>query len=287
MAAFKRGLSAEFVRALMSIAESEQSWWRDVLEDTDLIIAVRNQYLNVYWQGQSIFKIDYHGQRVIARAHPKYLLNPDLSKLVSLDPEAGTFERLPENAILKHYKGSASLNNMKKAAALFSGAEKRGVHSIAIGNPNVIDVEVEINAEKIKMERMLPRIDIAAFAQMGGAVELVFWEAKLFTNKEIRSKGNVPRVVDQIEEYRTVVNKYREDILAAYLVVASNMVSIAEMSRGKRTVGQAICAVASGKATINEVTNCKVPFQNTQVEDCPRYLFVVIVEELVNSHSSF
>ena len=29
MAAFKRGLSAEFVRALMSIAESEQSWWRD------------------------------------------------------------------------------------------------------------------------------------------------------------------------------------------------------------------------------------------------------------------
>ncbi len=51
MAAFMRGLSPEFVRALEALAKSKQSWWRDVLEDKGLIIAVRNQYLNVYWQG--------------------------------------------------------------------------------------------------------------------------------------------------------------------------------------------------------------------------------------------
>ncbi len=172
-------------------------------------------------------------------------MNPDLSKLVPLDP-GGTFEPLPENAIMKHYKGSASLNNMKPAAALFSGDEKRGVHAIAIGNANVIDVEVAINAKELGTKRDTPRIDLAAFTQKNHSVELVFWEAKLFTNKEIRSKANVPRVVDQIEEYRTVVKEYREVILEGYRTVASNMVSIAEMSGGKRTVGAAIQAVESG-----------------------------------------
>jgi len=227
---------------------SKQSWWRDVLEDTGLIIAVRNQSLNVYWQGQSLFRIDYKRQGIIAQTHPKYLLNPDLSKLVSLDSEGGTFEPLPENAILKHYKDSATLNNMKKAAALFAGDEKRGVHTIVVGNANVLDVEVAINAKGIGMERVLPRLDIAALAKKSDAVEveLVFWEAKLFANGEIRARGNVPLVVDQIEEYRRVVKERRPDILEAYPIVAANMVSIAGMSHGKRTVGPAIHAVARG-----------------------------------------
>ena len=162
-----------------------------------------------------------------------------------LDP-GGTFEPLPENAIMKHYKGSASLNNMKPAAALFSGDEKRGVHAIAIGNANVIDVEVAINAKELGTKRDTPRIDLAAFTQQNYSVRTCFLGSETFYKQRDSIEGHVPRVVDQIEEHRTVVKEYREVILEGYRTVASNMVSIAEMSGGKRTVGAAIQAVESG-----------------------------------------
>lgn len=53
---FRRGLSDEFVAALADLA-AEGGWWADVLADTQLVIAVRDERLNVYWHGQSLFDV--------------------------------------------------------------------------------------------------------------------------------------------------------------------------------------------------------------------------------------
>jgi hypothetical protein len=52
---FNRGIRNEAFMAALAELAAQESWWRDVLHDRGLIIAVRNEYLNIYWQGQSIF----------------------------------------------------------------------------------------------------------------------------------------------------------------------------------------------------------------------------------------
>ena len=73
----------------------------------------------------------------------------------------------------------------------------------------------------------------------------MFWEAKLFINPEVRAKDTAsPKVVGQIEEYKTVLKARQTEVLSSYRRVAKNLVAIAEMSGGKRKVGPAIRAVA-------------------------------------------
>jgi hypothetical protein len=242
---FIRGLSDDFIEALRDLA-SKDSWWTDVLRDTTLIIAARDEYINVYWQGQSIFKIGYAGKRLTVNTHPKYLLDPELKEYVGLNVDQAVFDGIPDHALIRRYEGARTLIKIKSAAGLFSGNEKKGVHVIACENNNVVDVEVAIGAAGIKLERKVPRIDIAALEQRLDGIELVFWEAKLFTNKEIRSRKAAVPVVEQIREYRTVLAKSRDEILSSYQRVASNIVAIAAMSTGVRFAGPTIQAVARG-----------------------------------------
>ena len=86
---FKRGLSDEFIAALAELAQ-KPGWWQDVLADASLIIGIRDECLDVYWNGQSLFNADFQGGRVNVNTHVKYLLDPDRSDRVALN-EDGTF----------------------------------------------------------------------------------------------------------------------------------------------------------------------------------------------------
>jgi hypothetical protein len=60
MAKFERYLSKEMVEAMGKLSQSSRgatNWWQDVLASKDLHLGVRAGYLNVYAQGQSVFKI--------------------------------------------------------------------------------------------------------------------------------------------------------------------------------------------------------------------------------------
>ncbi len=192
MTEFKKGLSQEFIDALGVLAKTN-CWWRDVLLDPTLLIGIRNEALDVYWHGQALFYATYNG-RVRVNTHVKYLLDPDRSDRVPLN-EDGSVTLLTE-PMIKDYVGRETLEKMKRAADLFAGDEKRGVHAIALVNKDVIDVEIQLDArglldEKgLPLKRKEPRIDIAALEMTGNGFELVFWEAKLFANKELRAEGD-------------------------------------------------------------------------------------------------
>lgn len=81
---FRRGIRGDDFRKALETLAQQDGWWKDVLADPTLIIGIRDEYLNVYWQGQSIFKVSFKGGKVTASTHEKYLLNPDLKDQISL-----------------------------------------------------------------------------------------------------------------------------------------------------------------------------------------------------------
>lgn len=58
---FNRGLDDDFVGQLRTLAK-ESGWFAEVLADEGLILGIRNNYLNVYWHGQSLFEIKRPGK---------------------------------------------------------------------------------------------------------------------------------------------------------------------------------------------------------------------------------
>jgi len=244
---FKRGLDDGFMKELESLAKG--GWFADVLADPDLILGIRDNYMNVYWRGQSLFLIRPNGN---VSTHPKYLLDPALKRAVNFN--GMTFDVQGHKALTGEYDGKTTLEQMKKIANTYAGDEKRGVHVIIRSNKDVIDTEVTFNSEEDEDdERPTQRIDLAAFEDEGGKILLRFWEAKLYTNGELRAQGDEePPVVGQVRGYRTLVQEHRGEIVDSYRKVAKNFIEIASWSPPQRKVGTLFASVASGDFAIDE-----------------------------------
>jgi hypothetical protein len=248
MGDFDRGVSPRFIAALRKLSERE-GWWRDVLLDKSVIIAVRKECLHVYWQGQKIFDIMMKGGTIVAKTHPKYLIDPDLKKSVAFNGRRFSVGLLRTNALIHTYEPGKTLNKLKRAANVFANDEKRGVHNIVTGNNHVVDVEITMPAGDVPDVGKLPRADIAAFERDQRDVRFVVWEAKTFYNKELRARGK-DNVVSQINKYKSIVAALSPNIIKSYKIVAQNLVAIADMSLGHRKVSDLVQAVASGDANL-------------------------------------
>ena len=248
---FERALEPSFVDALRHEA-ARNGWWRDVLDDPQLVVATRGTMLNVYWQGQALFTVTYpRKDALLVTTHEKYLLDPALNKSVALGAD-GCFDTtaLLKHALLERYEGPATLAKLKTASALFAGGEKEGCHEIAVRNPNVIDVEIAFSRENVPDDdllRKIPRIDLAAVEPDGPDARLVFWEAKTYDNKELRTSKEEPaRVCHQVAEYRTVVRQHRALLEASYARVAANLIAFEEMG-WKRKLSPLLKAIGAGE----------------------------------------
>ncbi|WP_234050718.1 MULTISPECIES: hypothetical protein [unclassified Xanthobacter] len=245
MAEFWHGITDQGMEALAELA-AQPGWWQDVLRDPSLVIGVRNQYLNVYWNGQSIFKVKIgKNGRISVSTHPKYILNPDLKAQISLDGATGAFQFDPDVLLTRKYVPGVSLEKLKRAAKRYAGKEKQGVQQIAEANPNLIDVEIAFR-EKIDSSRV-PRIDFATFEDGGSGIELAFWEAKRFGNSDL-SDDESSGVIAQIRGYETFLNDQRGVVVKSYQVVANNLARISTMSGGTRRLSPLIQRVADGEA---------------------------------------
>jgi hypothetical protein len=113
------------------------------------------------------------------------------------------------------YLGRASLNEWASQAKVYSTLEKQGVAAIAGRNAHVIDVEMALPSSKT-----IERMDLVALEKEGKGIKIVFYEAKLFVNPDLRADNLKPRVLKQLQRYEDwinsdnradeVVNAYRE-----------------------------------------------------------------------------
>jgi len=76
-----------------------------------------------------------------------------------------------------------------------------------------------------------PRIDLASLDPVGSAgARLAFWEAKHFTNGELRAaKNQIPRVCYQVDGYKTYLAAHQNEVETSYRRVIENLVRIDSM----------------------------------------------------------
>jgi hypothetical protein len=253
----KRGLSDSQIAGLKALADSPaDNWWKEVLESKDLLLAVRNGYLNAYVKGQSVFKIAFEksngaGSQPRLAIHYKYLVKPDLEKkdpYVSFDGKA--FDLNPAAIVNTEYESKLTLPQLIKTAARFAGLEKSGVHKIARKEPKVVDLEIAVTKAGENGDLSAPRMDIAILipGKSGGA-ELVFCEAKCADNPELwnlekASKGeknlpSLPRstaVIAQIRKYEQFIQgkENRQSLIDGYVSVCRNLVELSGQSSARQ-----------------------------------------------------
>ena len=269
----KRGLSSPQVAGLNGLAESPvDNWWKEVLESKDLLLAVRNGYLNAYVKGQSVFKIAFgkggsDGSQPRLAIHYKYLVKPELEKkdpYVSFDGKA--FDLKPADIVNTDYKSKLTLPQLIKTAARFAGPEKSGVHKIARKEPKVVDLEIAFTKAGENGDLSAPRMDIAVLVpgESGGA-ELVFCEAKCADNPELWGLEKLPKgaksvplperltaVIAQVRKYEQFIQarEARDSLIEGYVRVCRNLVEISSQSP-VRPVDDLVRQVAEGKVELS------------------------------------
>jgi hypothetical protein len=272
-----RGLSQSFLAALEGLVEEPQGqWWRDVLAHPDLFIAVREESLNVYHRGASLFRVDFRHGAPVPVTHVKYLLRQQ-QRLVELTG-GDAFAIDPAQAIWTRYAGPRTLAEMIQAARSLVGPEKEGLHALLKASPNVIDVEVAITGEErpeelepegdghndetagteelevgasvggtpkpqpIKPKPRLDRIDVATLEDRGHPkkVWLVFHEVKTFANPELRADPKRrPEILNQMARYASSVSGNSGKLAYVYRSVCQALVRLDALKRKVRSTNPA------------------------------------------------
>lgn len=216
MSAFKRGITnQEFISEL-----NKNKFWLQMVKDEDLFIAIRNEYLNVYYYGQSICKVTFVKKQIKWMTHKKYL---------GIDGSGYTDTGVYLDKI----------EELKKIAKKHGGREKEQVKKNILEDKKraILDVEITFGKEDGSGKRSIDYLEIekesngkrsidllAIEKDRSGKIKLVFYEAKLFDNPEIKSI-NDPKVYNQIEKYEIVLNdiNHKAEILNSYRLVYENI----------------------------------------------------------------
>jgi hypothetical protein len=221
-------------------------WWKDVLEyrfsaggsKRPLLVAVRNRYLNIYAEGQSVLKVEFDTRRADAfrlrcKIHRKYVCGEDAGEgyLVFDGERITTSDGLQ---LVATYRGEETLGSWIKAARGYASDEKKGVAIIAENHPEVIDVEMALPANiPIEPDGSVAanRMDIVALERIHDFARIVFYEAKLFSNQELRNNDLKPRVLHQLRSYRDYVSApgRRDEVIAAYRDACALLVEVGKM----------------------------------------------------------
>ena len=226
--AFNRGISEDFVNALN--AEYEKGgWWRNLVKDKETFVAIRENEVHVYYRGCRLLDLRYVNDGLHGEVDYKYLLRPikdsnkRIVKVIDGRPNLEVFGTLP------HIENLLDLEALKDAVKPYSGAEKSGVHDIIHSRHNrgkVLDVEVAFGNNESK------RVDFAALYKMDGTIEVRFYEAKHFSNPALtKSERGRLKVLNQVDSYSRLLNKYRSNVEESYRGVCSNLSNLSGISQ--------------------------------------------------------
>jgi hypothetical protein len=191
-------------------------WWTVLREDNELYIEIRkDNYINVYYYGGSVAKVDY-ASGFVAETHQKYLgddkprgktkKGTDIFKYDQID-----LANLNETNIadIKNHIKSDYLRHINDE----NPAEKWIQGKMIKGNSNYIDSEFQFNQDP---EIGKLRIDlIELFGGVLSFVELKGISDSRLRNDSIRNP-NTPEIIEQMRKYHLFINKYEMELLDYY-----------------------------------------------------------------------
>lgn len=215
----------------MELLGSRPEWWKEILSfryrygegrEQPLYLAIRNGYLNAYVEGQSILKIAFdetvRPARLSGEVHHKYV-HEGAEGQVYLKFDGDHYFDKSGEAVLD--SAGTTLASRVERARKHTGAEKRGVAVIVGRHPQVIDVEMGLPANDSAspdVRPTAPRMDIVALEEDGAGARIVFYEAKLFRNSDLRADNLRPRVLMQLQRYVDWMDSpgRAEEVVSAY-----------------------------------------------------------------------
>lgn len=187
--------------------------------------------MNAYIEGQSILRVQFAGPNLRAEVHHKYIKdNAEGQKYEVFDGTAVDGITYTGKVMLSQWVERARKYARPKAGSP-AISEKQGVAIIANRNPHVIDVEMALPG------RVADRIDIVALERSGSAINIVFYEAKLFNNGALRARNFQPKVVEQLNRYEKwlMEDNQEEKITRAYRETCRLLIEL-RMMQGAATV---------------------------------------------------
>lgn len=215
------------------------NWWKDLLShwcpsgvpsgEQGLRLAVRNGYLNLYRSGQSIARISRaHDGRPFAKLHHKYV--DDAATGQSYVRLIGSEFKASGDSAARSYIGRDMLREWINRSRNHHGGEKIGVDLLVGCNPEVIDLEMGLPANKERKSAL--RMDLVALERRGDAILIVFWEAKRIDDPRLRARGR-PEILTQIEGYRDYMADQlrRRRVIEAYRDACGIMCELHDIAR--------------------------------------------------------
>lgn len=205
-------LAPQFIEALNSLYNSEESWWRKIADDNDVFILIRKNEIRVQASGGLLLQVKQdEKKKLICKMHEEYLsLRSEIDPYVILNESSTDQIQRVEGlkGFVKYY------DKIKRRISIFTGEEKQAVQYLANKIPSILDIEIGFEGElkENAVKKSVPRIDMAAITDKG---TLVFFEVKLFSNSEIHSK-ETPKVVSQLNKYKGWLAENGEDIKKGY-----------------------------------------------------------------------
>ncbi|NZD54152.1 hypothetical protein [Rhizobium leguminosarum] len=214
---FVRSISGDQMQLLKDAANAPGgAWVHDALGDPELFFALRDERVDVYYRGRAIYSIDFSGGKVTPRTHVKYLVLDDRDPYIKM--QNGSFD-YKHPYLQGDYQVSVSLRQMKAAARTFSGVESMGVYAAIKDDPFVIDVEVAFNRstevtehDDLEVGRKQDRVDVVRLRRAGDGFDLVFWEAKHFSNSELFND----KILSQLAAYERQLQSRKDQLLVAF-----------------------------------------------------------------------
>lgn len=199
-----------------------QNCLREDIENGSVFPAVRRDRMDFYHRGGNLFS--FNGK--IFRTHQKY------ASVLAYSNDYVTEEKLRCLSSIKSFAEPEYYKRIKENCKAYSKDEAGSVSrlcerfscakEIVKGDIVVLDIEVSFEnkdderPDTDRKPRRQDRIDVLLYNTE--AKKLRFYEAKLFSNKDIRAKGGkAPAAVDQLKRYRSQQAKeHHNNILTQY-----------------------------------------------------------------------
>jgi len=274
--------------ALDKLVGQNPLWWKNLLEKFKpageelstygLRLAVRENYLNFYHNGQAIAKVGFNrDKQLYSEQHIKYVFEGATTQnKTRITDDDSTIINPEDPSQTVHYLGFETLEKWIKQSRIHSGEEKKFVDLVVAANSTVIDMEVGLPGSGY-------RIDLAALERHGDEIRLVFWEAKLATDGRCRSNSEYPEVHEQLARYRQFLTnpKRQTELKAAYVFTCQVLHHMNEVI-GKPT-DELIVQVATGQCPliIDEEPRLLISYK---AEDDKRNTWSRHEEKLIMNH---
>jgi hypothetical protein len=229
----KAGATAFDRRFVLPALGEAPEWWSSLLslwrpagtvingDDPGLRLAVRKGYLNFYRRGQSVAKVTWSRGALRGEVHVAYIpqwaarAGPAARPYAILENDSLRFENetVPYGGLVQLHDWIGSIDAGRPNGRPYCGPEKTFVDLLVGANETVIDLEMGLPRVPQKRDGkavfkdgkqvfVAPRMDLVMLETREQAEDcLVFWEAKMMTNGELRRREGAPQVTEQLMTY--------------------------------------------------------------------------------------